>query len=408
MDKVKIISIGCGQRGYGQSILLAKIEDYDLVALCDKHLDKAELLAKVIEEKTGKKVPVFNDYNQAIKQFNPDAALVSVDWQYHVELACDLMEKNIAVALEVGGTYSEEETWRLVDTYEKTQTPFMFLENVCYNKEELLATAVAKAGLLGEIVHCHGAYGHDLRSEVANGRKNRHYRLEEYKNRNCENYPTHELGPIAKMLNINRGNRMLSLVSRASKSRGIQEFVKGKEEYEFLWNTDFKQGDVVETIITCENGELITLKLDTSLPRFYSREFQIHGTKGFADMDHNMICLDSDNFEDMIAPHEFYAKYLNNAEKYYDKYLPKMWKEVTKETLDAGHGGIDYFELKAFAEHLLKGEEMPIDVYDAASWGAISYLSEISIANNGMPVDIPDFTRGKYKTRKPLDVIKLN
>lgn len=133
------------------------------------------------------------------------------------------------------------------------------MENRCYGSKELLVTALVRDGTLGEVVYCH-----DARKEICDGVKNRHCRLRNYLTRNCDNYPTHSLGPIAKSLNINRGNRMLKLVSMASKSRGVKAFIEGKEEYDFLKDKTFAQGDVAPTMITCADGTLITLKLLSS------------------------------------------------------------------------------------------------------------------------------------------------
>jgi hypothetical protein len=85
-----------------------------------------------------------------------------------------------------------------------------------------------------------------------------------------------------------------------------------------------------------------------------------------------------------------------------------MWSEITQEQLDAGHGGMDYLEFRDFVDRLKAGREMPIDVYDAAVWMCVTALSEESIREGGMPKAVPDFTRGEYKTRKPLDVVDFN
>lgn len=133
------------------------------------------------------------------------------------------------------------------------------------------------------------------------GNVNRHYRLNNYMHRNCENYPTHELGPIAKILGINRGNRMISLVSVASKAAGLREFAKtDKNPDKSLENATFRQGDIVNTVITCANGETISLKLDTTLPKYYSREFTVRGTKGLCLQEANMVFL-----EEKCYSHEF-------------------------------------------------------------------------------------------------------
>ena len=41
-------------------------------------------------------------------------------------------------------------------------------------------------------------------------------------------------------------------------------------------------------------------------------------------------------------------------------------------------------------------------MYDAVSMSVISPLSEKSIANGSNSVEFPDFTRGKWKTNKPI------
>ena len=298
--------------------------------------------------------------------------------------------------LEVGGAYSIEDCWKLVRTYEETGTPCMMMENCCYGQKEMMCLNMAKKGLLGELVHCSGAYCHDLREEISFGEENRHYRLRNYMVRNCENYPTHELGPIAKLLNINRGNRMLTATSVASKSVGLHEYIERKKGADSpLAKVNFAQGDVVSTIIRCAGGETITLSLDTTLPRPYSRGLTVHGTKGYFEEASNSLFLDSDAAE--YEGGEFdWTNNWNNAEIRYAKYNHPLWKWYQEEGVRGGHDGMDWLVFRAFFESAMEKAEPPIDVYDAAAWMSISALSEQSIAMGGMPVAIPDFTRGKW------------
>jgi len=408
MKEIQFSVCGCGHRsGYLACNLIASIEGVVVGAVCDPYPDRAEELADRINEKWGYRPAVYTDYTAMFDAEKPDAVFVATGWRQHFPISMDAMERGIAVACEIGACFSEEECWQLVDTYERTKTPFMFMENCCFGKDELLALSMVRKNLFGEIVHCHGAYRHDLRDGLAHGRLREHYRTEEYANCNCENYPTHDLGPIAKILNINRGNRMLSLSARASKARGLADFINRADD-ETLANMKgvvFNQGDIVETLISCENGELISLKLDTTLPTFYSREFTVRGTRGFYEQEPNIVYFDGEDHN--MGAAAFYKDNLNSAEKYYDEHLPPIWKAVTPEIMEAGHGGMDYFEFQAFCDALRKGEEMPIDVYDAAAWASIAYLSAISIANDGASVKIPDFTRGAYKTRPQKDVVEL-
>ncbi len=412
MEKIRLGVIGFGQRGSNVTeVALLKNKDIEITAVCDLYPDRVEDAKKMVLDATGKEPFGTVDYNEVLSRDDVDAVYVVCSWEDHVKVSIDAMKMGKAVAMEVGGAYSLEELDLLVKTYEETKCPIMMMENCCYNKEEVLATAIARDGKFGKIVHCAGAYAHDLRSEISSGNIIRHYRLRNYTNRNCENYPTHELGPIAKLLNINRGNRMISLVSVASKSAGLEEYIKDNPELiekdPTLKDRRFNQGDIVHTIITCAGGETILLKLDTTLPRYYSREFTVRGTKGSYHMDANAVYLDGMSHGTLDAA-ENTASVLNNAKDYEDEYLHPVWKGLTKTDMENGHGGMDPILWQSFVDALKNGKEMPIDVYDAASWMAVTALSERSIALGGAPQIFPDYTNGKWQIREPKDVLDFN
>ncbi len=413
MDRLKIGLIGLGQRGaaYGMvdgSIgLLGNIlnnSEVLVTAICDGYKERLAFAAEKIVAAGQNKPFETTDYKEVLN-FGVDAVIVCTSWASHVEVALAAMEKGIPVGIEVGGTHNTCDMEKLVAAYERTKTPFMFLENCCYNKDELLATSLARNGKLGEICYCHGAYCHDLRNEITEvGLKRGHYRLEEYKNHNCENYPTHELGPIVKLLGITRGNKFTRLTAMASKARGLEEYVNAHEEVAELKGTKWKQGDVVTTMIECENGELITLKLDTSLPRLYDREITVSGTKGYYNQTLRAVVIDGDKFN---HDKNVIQDSLNSQDDY-SEYLPEDWKNITEEQLKTGHGGMDYIMLKHFFRAVKNKEDMPIDVYEACAMMCVTALSEQSIESGGKPVAVPDFTNGKYRERKIVDVMPLS
>lgn len=404
VEKIKLGFIGLGKRG---KLLLRNIlelrKDVSVVAGCDLYQDRVDEFCALVQEKSGNKAKGYLSAKELLADEEVNTVIISTSWEAHVPLAIASMRAGKITGLEVGGAYALKDCWELVETYRETQTPFMFLENCCFGKKELLITNMVRKGLFGEIVYCHGAYCHDLRNQIANGTADRHYRLRNYLSRNCENYPTHELGPIARLLNVNRGNRMITLSSVASKARGMNEYLKTKGEPAELLEKNFMQGDVVHSLITCADGSVISLKLDTTLPHFYSREFTVSGTKGMYKEDGNIIFLDGKNDHRETA-----LEHYNNADVYCDDYLPKEWKTLTKEELEAGHDGMDTLTLKSFFHCAKSGEEMPIDVYDAAAWMAITCLSEASIKMGGLPVEIPDFTGGEWVLREPRDVVEWN
>ncbi len=394
MNKIKLGIIGLGQRGDGLLNEILQMDDVEVCALCDLYDDRIQKAFDRIKEKHGNTPVQTQNFRDILNSPEVDAVLISAAWEAHADLAAEAMRAGKWTALEVGGAYDINDCFKLVDTYEQTKTPFMFLENCCYGRRELMCLNMVKKGVFGEVVHCDGAYCHDLREEVSSGVEIRHYRLRNYIHRNCDNYPTHELGPIAKLLNINNGNRMLSLVSFASKSAGLHEYVEQKRgKDDSLAKVRFKQGDVITTIIKCAGGETITLSLNTTLPHPYSRNFNVHGTKAYYCENNNSFYIDGEEYE---GGEDDWDKNWGNFNRYSEKYEHPLWKEYRANGVHAGHGGMDWLTLRAFFESFFEKKLPPINVYDAASWMAITALSEQSIALGGAPVPIPDFTRGKW------------
>ena len=392
---IKVAFVGAGQRGPSLLKHLSNMSDVQVVAVCDKHEDRTQRMKEIVE-KAGNPTPfTTQNYKEIIARGGLDAAVIATDWNMHVPITIDFMEAGVQVGFEVGGCDSVEECWDLVRTYRKTGVECMMLENCCYAKKELQIFNMVKQGLFGEIVHCDGGYIHDLREEILTGKEKRQYRLRNYMNRNCDNYPTHQLGPIAKLLDINRGNRMVSLCSVASKSVGIKQYMKDNEIVnKDLLDKEFMQGDVVTTMIKCARGETITLRLDTTLPHFYSRNYNVCGTK--ARYDENTNCIFCKELEPDQNHEGRGIDYWNNFDKFAEQYTHPLWKEYEEVGIRSGHGGMDWLVLRAFVESVKNGTKPPVDVYDAAAWMCISPLTESSIAMGGAMVEIPDFTYGQW------------
>ncbi|OQC12366.1 MAG: Alpha-N-acetylgalactosaminidase [Firmicutes bacterium ADurb.Bin080] len=388
--------IGLGSRGFSITQMIAKMKDVEIKYVCDTYEDRTEAAQASVFRLAGYKPQIVTDYKYILADEEVQAVLILTSWETHIKIAIDAMVSGKYAGMEVGGAYDINDCFLLVEAYEKTGIPCMMLENCCYGKYELMIKNMVDKGILGEIVHCSGGYMHDLREEIAYGKENRHYRLRNYISRNCDNYPTHELGPIAKLLKINNGNLMLSIYSISSKSKGLSHYLNEKKKDDLeLCNTVFKQGDIITSVIKCQNGETITLTLDTTLPRFYSRGFSVSGTKGRYQEDGNLIFLDDKHCKFHFLSRIFY----NNASLYLRRYMHPIWKRFKKEGVKGGHGGMDYLVLRAFLESVRDRTDTPIDVYDSASWMAITALSEKSILIDA-PVPIPDFTKGKWKSKK--------
>ncbi|MCI8589567.1 MAG: Gfo/Idh/MocA family oxidoreductase [Clostridiales bacterium] len=392
MEKLRVGYIGLGGRGYGVlNGIINNMNDIDIVVVCDLKEDRMQRGKKLVEEKYGHDIDGTLNYHDILARKDIDCILIPSSWNAHYKIAIDSMEAGIPAAFEVGPVSSLQECWDLVRTHERTGVHCMALENCCYGRYEMAMYNMIKKGIFGEVVYVGGGYQHDLRGladDYANGME----RSFHTKCRNGELYPTHELGPMLYYLDINRGNRMLSLTSTSTKARGLYDYINkngGKEHP--LYGKQINNGDITTTVIKCANGENMVLTHDITLPRGYSRGGRVQGTNGIWMEDGDRLYLDG-----MNEGHEF-----ANMKNYIDQYDHPLWRKYKEEGIQDAHGGMDTLVLRAFFESVRNHEEPPIDVYDSVCMSVVSCLSEQSIAMGSMPVPIPDFTDGKWVNRKP-------
>jgi len=407
-SKVNLGIIGSGFRGQSHIDLLLKRTDCEVVAVADidmRMLKRTEALFA----KNNKKPPQYfvngpYDYKNLLQLEEVDAVIIATPWRWHTVQSVDAMRAGKYVGTEVSGAFSLDECWQLVNTHENTGTHLFFLENVCYRRDVMAIMNMVSQGLFGTLIHLEGGYQHDLRAVKFNdgnqaygggvefGESAFHeakWRTQHSVKRNGDLYPTHGLGPVAQMIDINRGNRMVYLTAMSSQAAGLHDYIinhpKGGKSHPNA-HIDFKLGDVVTTMIKCANGESITLFHDTNLPRPYSLGFRVQGTKGIW-MDVNKALLLNGKTED----HAW-----TDAVSWLEKYDHPYWKENAQKAVGAGHGGMDWFLIDQFVQCAKENKRPPIDVYDAASWMCITPLSEQSIAQGSSPQSIPDFTRGRW------------
>ncbi len=410
-SKVRLGFIGVGLRGQNHLDLALKRDDVTVVAICDIQQRMIDMSLKLVASAGKTKPQVIIDgpygYRKLLENKDIDAVIISTPWEWHTIQCLDAMNAGKYVGCEVITGTTIEECWQLVHASEKTGMPLMMLENVCYRRDVMAVMNMVRQGVFGELIHLQGGYQHDLREVKFNngiepyghgvefgekGFSEAQWRTQHSVMRNGDLYPTHGIGPIAMMANINRGNRFTQLVSYGTKARGLHEhIVKHGGENHPNAKINFKLGDVVTTMLHTTNGETMLLQHDTNLPRPYSLGFRVQGTNGIWMDLNKSIYIEGKSKE---------AHRWEDAKAWLEQYDHPLWKKYGNDASGAGHGGMDWFVLNAFVESVKRKTNTPQDVYDAVTWSAITPLSESSIQLGGETVEFPDFTKGQWMYRK--------
>lgn len=411
-SKINIGFIGVGLRGRDHLEQILDRADCEVTAICDIDPNSIAEAQKLVSSKGKKAVDTYEkgdrDYLRLLDRPDVDAVIIATPWLWHSEMAIAALKKGKYTGVEVCGAFNIDECWELVNTHEQTGTHLFFLENVCYRRDIMATLNMVRQNMFGELIHLECGYQHDLREVKFNdgvhpygggvefgekGFSEARWRTLQSVHRNGDLYPTHGIGPVANYIDINRGNRFLHLTATSSKSRGLHNHIvnhpKGGPDHPNA-KVEFKLGDVVTTVIKCNNGETVILSHDTSLPRPYSLGFRVQGTKGL------WMDVNTSLYIEGVSPDERWE----SAKPYLEKYDHPLWKKYEHLAEGAGHGGMDFFVINAFVECVKQASPPPIDVYDAATWLAITPLSEQSIATGSAPQPFPDFTRGRWTERE--------
>ena len=405
METVRVGFIGVGQRGSGHVKHFCHLEGVEIVAICDTDtavLDRS--IAFVAEQ--GLKTPARysgseKSYLELLSRKDIDIVIISTPWEWHAPMAIDTMESGKHAFVEVPLALTVEECWQIVNTAEKTQKNCMMMENVNYGRDELMVLNMVRQGVFGELLHGEAAYIHELRWQMKElNQKTGSWRTYWHTKRNGNLYPTHGLGPVSQYMNINRGDRFDYLTSMSSPALGRalyaqREFPEDHERNQL----NYINGDINTSLIKTVNGRTIMVQHDTTTPRPYSRHNLIQGTNGVFAGFPNRIAIEKGGNGD-------FHKWDMDMSKWYDKYDHPLWQRMGQEAeRNGGHGGMDFLMLWRMVYCLRNGEALDQDVYDGAAWSVVNILSEESVNNRSNSVNFPDFTRGAWKTGKPLGII---
>jgi predicted dehydrogenase len=395
-NPVRIGIVGVGNRGTSLLRLMLSMKDVSIPALCD--IDVRNLAAgQEMVEQSGRPKPYGysrneHDFERLMSRDDLDAVVIATPWEWHTVMAVYCMRAGKFTACEVPAALTFEECWSLVDTHEKTGIPYMMLENWCYREDNLTVLNMIRKGLLGEIVHCHCAYSHDCIYWYFDEKGYPKWSGKFLTRRNANPEPTHAIGPALSWMDLNCGDYFSYATTTASRPLGIYSGLSRRFSPKHpSVNQKYLQGDIVTTVIKTHRGNTIVVNNDMQLPRPYDNRWLIQGTLGLYSHEHHAVYLEGVTKGEVWEPFD----------PYQTKFGHSLWTSIPADSPDMGHGGADYLVVREFVKSAQKRTPPPIDVYDSVLMSSIIPLSQESIAKASAPVTCPDFTRGKWQTRKP-------
>jgi predicted dehydrogenase len=399
-DLIKIGFVGIGNQGIGHIKNLVRIDGCQVTAVCDIRPERTEVASNLIGKYDFPAPKVYaggdEDFVRMCQEEDLDLVYNAAPWRWHTPICLAAMKNGIHAASEVNIALTIEDCWKLVETSEKTEKHCIMMENCCYDSTEMMVLNMIRKGLFGEVMHGECGYLHDLRAlKLSPTYYEGMWRLHQSVKLNGNLYPTHGIGPMAWCMDINRGDALDYLVSMSTNSIGLNLFAKEKFPDTKWGDQKFALGDINTTLIRTKKGKTIICQHDTNLPRPYSRDFLVQGTKGIMrKYPTQKIHLDG-----ITKGHAW-----DEMDEYTEKYAHPVWEKTRSLVKGAGHGGMDFIEDYRLINALRNGLEPDIDVYDSVAWSAIIPLSAQSIAAGSKPIEFPDFTRGAWKKKRPLQV----
>ncbi|MEX2273318.1 MAG: Gfo/Idh/MocA family oxidoreductase [Vicinamibacterales bacterium] len=401
MDLVRIGYVGIGGMGSAHVNNLLKIDGCRITAVCDINPARTAWAVKTITA-AGHPAPAVyekgpRDFERLCAEEDLDLVYNATPWEWHVPICLAAMKNGKHAAVEVPAAMSLDDCWALVDAAEKHQKHCVMMENCNYGRMEMLAFHLTRLGMFGEIVHAEGGYLHDLRDIKFSNRGEGLWRRAWSQKLNGNLYPTHGLGPVANCMDINRGDRFDYVVSMSGPSRGLQNWAAEHFPPDAPQRRErYVLGDVNVSLVKTANGRTIYVAHDTNLPRPYSRIHLVQGTKGIFQGYPDRVYV-----EGRGKPHQWQP-----ANEYLKEFDHPLWKDIAERAAGAGHGGMDYMEDYRLIKCLREGLPTDMNVYDAAALSSLVGATVKSVAQKSRPVDIPDFTRGRWKTNPKLDIVR--
>jgi predicted dehydrogenase len=378
-DQLRVALVG-GRRSRAAVAGLRSMPECRITAVCDVDPDALERIGDLTGvAESGR----FRQYDDLLERTSPDAVFIATPMHLHVPQSIQALDQGVHVLSEVTAAVTPfdaddplEQCRQLVRAARRSRAQYMMAENSCFARHNMVVRNMARADLFGRCYFAEGEYVHDVKTLHHQPDGAPAWRAAWQVGKRGATYVTHPLGPALEFFGPEA--RVVTVNCAGS---GV--------------HTDPEHPHDDTCILLCHlnTGGLIRIRLDMMSNRPQNRYMSLQGTAGAyegprdARGEHHVWLEPEWTGGQETAPAR---REWRSLWGYAEPYLPDEWREVSPEALAAGHGGSDYFCVRAFARAVLEGRPVPIDVYRAMDYTVPGLVSEQSILRDGAPLPVPD------------------
>ncbi len=380
VERLNVGIVGA-HRGSGLVAGFRSHENVEVTAVCD--IDEARLHERADDS------AIPNRFTGLDRMLESDIDLVFVATPMHLHVPQTLAALNAGkhVISEVTAAISVEQCRQLyegVTRARKSGLKYMMAENTCFARDNLTIQNMVRKGLFGEIYFGEGEYVHEIRALHYNADGSPTWRSRWQVGVNGCTYGTHSLGPVLEWF----GERVQSVVCLGSGRHTAPEH---------------EAEDTTTMLCKTTSGALIKIRVDMLSNRPHGANyFSLQGTKGCYEAARGLGdqpklwladfgCTSTSQDGHDSAPCEW-----RPLADFEEEFLPDFWKDAPPQAFASGHGGTDFFVVNDIIGAIREDKEPVIDVNRALDFTLPGLMSQLSIAQRGQPVKVPDFRAGEW------------
>lgn len=373
MQSLKVGLVGAGgnrvgdARGLHHARHLAALDAGTIVAVCDIVPEAAQRAAAQLN------ATAYTDLDKFLRH-GLDLVIIATPDTLHAQQAARALEAGVGVVSEVPAATTVEDGQRLVQAYRKSGGFYMLLENYGYRDENELIRRMVQAGQFGDVYFGEGEYIHDCRglNRFADGTLT-------WRGRAFSGYVYiwHSLRPLLYILD----DRAARISAMATRQPGRLE-------------ADINICDNVVSLIETAKGRLLKIRVDIVSPRPHLMDYyalqgtrgSFEGTRGYGDPPRIWLeTLEPADRPGKSGP----GVHWRPLAEFEAEYIPDRLA-ARAEAANTGHGGSDYWTMKAFIDAYRRGEPSPVDIFRALDCSLPGVIALQSATAGGTPIEVPD------------------